>query len=138
VIFVDTSFLFPLFVTNDDDHRRVREVFEAVRGRPLRDLLITTNHVIFETVTLMRRRVGHREAVHVGDRLLSNRMIRIHQATAQEEREALAYLARHADKHYSAVDCLSFVIMDKLGLGESWAVDSDFTHRFIARPGPRP
>jgi predicted nucleic acid-binding protein len=137
VIFVDTSFLFPLFVTNDDDHRRVREVFEGIRGRPLRDLLITTNHVVFETVTLMRRRVGHREAVYAGDRLLSGRMIRIHQTTAEEEREALVYFARHADKDYSAVDCLSFVIMDKLGISESWAVDSDFTHRFIARPGPR-
>jgi hypothetical protein len=26
--------------------------------------------------------------------------------------------------------------MEKLGLREALAVDSDFTHRFIARPGP--
>lgn len=34
------------------------------------------------------------------------------------------------------VDCLSFVVMEKLGIHEALAVDSDFSHRFIARPGP--
>jgi len=29
------------------------------------------------------------------------------------------------------------VVMDKLGIGEALAVDSDFTHHFTARPGPR-
>jgi predicted nucleic acid-binding protein len=33
------------------------------------------------------------------------------------------------------VDCLSFVVMEKLGIRE--ALDSDFTHRFIARPDPK-
>ena len=34
------------------------------------------------------------------------------------------------------VDCVSFVVMEKLGIREALAVDEDFTHRFIARPGP--
>ena len=44
---------------------------------------------------------------------------------------------RHNDQAYSLVDCLSFVVMEKLGIHEALAVDSDFTHRFVARPGPR-
>jgi predicted nucleic acid-binding protein len=121
MIFVDTSFLFPLFVANDDDHLRVREVVEGVRHCRLRDLLVTTNHVVFETVTLMRKRVGHREAVFASERLLSEKMVRVHQATPEEERAALEYFAKHADKYYSAVDCLSFVVMDRLGIEEAWA-----------------
>lgn len=46
--------------------------------------------------------------------------------------------ARHKDKDYSFVDCLSFVIMERLGIRQAFAVDEDFTHRFIAVPGPRP
>jgi predicted nucleic acid-binding protein len=34
------------------------------------------------------------------------------------------------------VDCLSFVVMEKLGISEALAVDDDFTHHFVARPGP--
>jgi predicted nucleic acid-binding protein len=38
VIFLDTSFLYPLFNADDDDHARVREVFESLRGRRLNEL----------------------------------------------------------------------------------------------------
>jgi predicted nucleic acid-binding protein len=34
------------------------------------------------------------------------------------------------------VDCLSFVVMEQQGIREALAVDSDFTHRFSALPGP--
>ena len=43
---------------------------------------------------------------------------------------------QHKDKDYSAVDCLSFVVMLKLGIREAWTFDEHFAHRFIARPGP--
>lgn len=43
---------------------------------------------------------------------------------------------RHADKNYSAVDCLSFVVMLKRGIQEAWGFDEHFRHRFIVRPGP--
>lgn len=33
MIFLDTSFLYALFNVEDDDHARVREVFEGLRGR---------------------------------------------------------------------------------------------------------
>lgn len=57
---------------------------------------------------------------------------------ADEEREAFALFKSHRDQIYSFTDCLSFVVMEKLGLREALAVESDFTHRFVARPGPRP
>lgn len=60
----------------------------------------------------------------------------IHWASPEEERAAFAYFERHQDQTYSFVDCLSFVVMEKLGIDEALAVDSDFTHRFTARPGP--
>jgi len=32
---------------------------------------------------------------------------------------------------------LSFVVMEKLGIREALAFDSDFGHRLVIRPGPR-
>jgi hypothetical protein len=131
------------FVEGDDDHRRVQEVFEGFRGQRLEDLFLTTNHVIAETVTLLRKRghpdsrVRHGLAVSVGEQLVAGVLGHVHRATGDEERAALAYLAKHQDQNYSFVDCLSFVVMDALGITEALAIDADFTHRFIARPGPR-
>ncbi len=61
---------------------------------------------------------------------------RIHQASEEEERAAFDYFSRHADKEYSFTDCLSFVVMEKLGIEVAWSVDDDFDHRFTAVRGP--
>jgi predicted nucleic acid-binding protein len=113
-------------------------VFEAYRGRRLADLFLTTNYVVSETITLIRTTPprSHAAAVKAGERLFSGKLARIHRASAEEERAAFEYLKRYQDKDYSFVDCVSFVLMEKLAIREALAVDADFTHRFIARPGP--
>jgi uncharacterized protein len=144
VILLDTSFLFALFAEDDANHARVREVVGPYRGRDLYDIVLVTNHVIAETITLLRSGVhrdadvSHRVAVTVGRQLFAGVFGRLHQVSAEEEREAFEYLVKHKDKHYSFVDCVSFVVMEKLGIREAFAVDSDFTHHFIALPGPLP
>lgn len=142
MIFLDTGFLFAYVSEDDENHDRVCEVLDGHHGKRLGELLLTTNYVVSETITLLNVR-GHRDprmshdlAVRVGEQLFAGTLGRVHHASIDEERAAFAYFARHRDKRYSFVDCLSFVVMEKLGIREAWAVDSDFTHRFIARPGP--
>ncbi len=136
MIFLDTSFLHALFSKKDERHQRVRDVVSAHSGERLPRLLLTTNHVVAETVTLCRK-LGHDLAVRIGQQLYAGQIAKVHWATPEEEREAFAYFAKYTDKHYSFVDCLSFVVMEKNGIATAWAVDDDFTHRFTAVPGPR-
>ncbi len=144
MIFLDTGFVFALVCRRDENHERVRAVMNEYRGRDLQQLVLTSNHVVEETITLVRSSVhrdpgvAHDIAVDVGRQLFSGVFGRIHHATAEEESAAFEYLARHRDKKYSLTDCLSFVIMEAYDITEALAVDEDFTHRFIARPGPRP
>lgn len=127
--FLDTGFLFALVSKKDAHHTRVVEVFQTFRNLRLADHLVTTNHVIAETITLTLR-VGHTEAAQIGEQLYAEKLARIHWASPEEERAAFAYFKRHQDQTYSFVDCLSFVVMESLGINEALAVDSDFTHRF--------
>jgi uncharacterized protein len=136
LIFADTSFLFAVLNHRDHHHPRCVEVLETLRGQRAVDLVVTTDHVVMETITLARNRVSHQAAVFAGERLYAEKLARIYETTLAEQREAFEYLKRHRDKHYSAVDCLSFVVMEKLGIREAFAVDADFAHRFIVRPGP--
>lgn len=136
MIFVDTSFFFALFENSGEDHDRAVEVFREFQGRHLPELLITTDITVMETVTLARRRSSHREAAFIGERLYSEKIARIYRTTFEEQCAAFDYFRRYADKDYSTVDCLSFVVMDKLGITEALALDSDFSHRYTARPGP--
>lgn len=136
MIFVDTSFFYALFATDDEDHGRAFGVFKEFHGRHLPGVLVTTDIAVMETITLARRRSSHQQAAFIGERLYSEKIARIHRTTFDEQRAAFEYFKRYADKEYSTVDCLSFVVMDSLGITEALAIDSDFTHRFTARPGP--
>jgi predicted nucleic acid-binding protein len=78
VIFVDTGFFIALLSKGDPDHDRAVEVYETFGDRRLVDVLITTNHVVFETITLARMRAGHALAVAAGEILYSEKMARIH------------------------------------------------------------
>ncbi len=136
MIFVDTGFFLAFFSTRDAHHQRVRAVFDEFRGQALPQLLLTTDIVVLETITLARARVSHQLATYVGERLYSEKVAQIYRTNFEEQRAAFDYFKRHSDKKYSAIDCVSFVIMEKLGIREALAVDEDFTHRFVARPGP--
>jgi uncharacterized protein len=144
LIFLDTGFLCALFSEDDEHHERAWAVLDQHDGRLLADFVITTNHIVSETITVVRNKahrdadVRHRIAVDVGRKLFAGAFASIHQATPEEERTAFDYFERYADKDYSFVDCLSFVVMEKLGIDTAWAVDDDFTHRFTAVPGPKP
>ena len=142
MIFLDTGFVFALVNKRDENHERVLEVMAEFRGRDLATLLLTTNHVVEETITLLRSSahrdpgIAHDIAVEVGRQLYAGVFGSIHHATAEEERAAFEFLARHRDQKYSFTDCLSFVIMDANKITEALTVDADFSHRFTARPGP--
>lgn len=138
MIFLDTGFLVSLFNKRDRDYPRVLAAFRSFEGKSLPDLLLTTDHVVFETITFLVNKVSHERAVYVGERLYGEKLARIYRTSFEEQTAAFEYLKRHRDKKYSAVDCLSFVVMEKLGIHEALALDDDFTHRFVARPGPRP
>jgi predicted nucleic acid-binding protein len=136
VTFVDTGFLFALVSSKDEHHARVVELFQTFRNLKLHEHLVTTNHVVAETITLTRK-IGHEKATRLGDQLYGEKIASLHWTTPDEERAAFDYFKKHKDQDYSLVDCISFVVMEKLRIQEALAVDSDFTHRFIARPGPK-
>lgn len=142
MIFLDTGFLYALIDADDANHVRVKEVLERERGRKLSNFVLTTNHVLAETLTLLRARgkqdsrTRHTRAVAVGRRLYAGAFGRLHQVSAEEERSAFDYFSKYADKEYSFIDCVSFVVMEKRGIEVAWTVDGDFSHRFTALPGP--
>ena len=143
MIFLDTGFLLALVSKRDENHERALEVLNSYRGRSLWEQVITTNHVVAEALTAIRFKAeptnlpkGHAQAVEIGRGLYDGAFGKVYQVTMADEHAAFEYFARYRDKTYSFVDCLSFVVMDKLGIREALSVDDDFTHQYTAHPGP--
>ncbi len=78
---------------------------------------------------------NHKVAVRAGELLYGGAMARLYRSTAEDEEQAFAYFRRYHDKKYSAVDCLSFVVILSHGITEAFSFDEDFSHRFVMRPG---
>lgn len=120
--FVDTSFWVAQQFRRDVHHGDARGLWEDRSSS-----LLTTNHVIGETWTFLRRRLGHAEARTFVDRAQrSARLIVIHVDEATEA-DAWAWLQRHDERAYSFVDATSFAVMRRRRLTEALAFDGDFS-----------
>ncbi|MBI2910920.1 MAG: PIN domain-containing protein, partial [Chloroflexi bacterium] len=89
--------------------------------------LVTTNHVMGETWTFLRRRLGHRAARDFVLAAATSSQLVTHDVDKAAEREAWAWLMRHDERAYSFVDATSFATMHRLRLVEALAFDEDFS-----------
>jgi len=121
VKFVDTSFWVGLQYRRDARHIAAADVW-----RSLAEPLVTTNHVLGETWTFLRRRTGHPEAVRFIAAALASPTLAIHRVDEAEEVEAWEWLRHHDEREYSFVDSTSFAVMRRLRLTEALAFDGDF------------
>ncbi len=120
-IFIDTSAFFALVDRTDRFHDLAVRFVESNQ-----QFLTTSNLVAQETVTLIRMRLGHEQAVKAGKRLFEQEMVPLIRVTPADERKAWELLKRYADKRFSFTDCTSFVLMRRLGLQTAFAFDQDF------------
>ena len=124
--FADTSWWLAWSMPDDGHHRAA---VEATRALGSREQLLTTNLVVGETWTAMRRFAGHAAAVDFFDRvrhLADESRLRVHRVTDEEELQAWRWLRRHDERSYSWVDATSFEVMRARRLREAFAFDRDF------------
>jgi predicted nucleic acid-binding protein len=121
VRFVDTSYWVALRLRRDANHDA------AVRLWSPGQALLTTNHVVGETWTFLRRRDGHPSAVEFLDAVESADWLTVVHVDAGVERETRSWLRQHDERAYSFVDATSFVVMRRERLVEALAFDGDFS-----------
>lgn len=120
----DSSAWYALLSSSDGQHATARRRFGRLvaEGRTV----VATNHVISETYTLLRGRLGSRAALIFLDQARRDPFIRRVQVPEEWEHEAEQLLAQYHDQRFSYVDATSFVTMRHLGLWEALTFDSDF------------
>ncbi|MCA1840994.1 MAG: type II toxin-antitoxin system VapC family toxin [Actinomycetota bacterium] len=130
--FVDTSFWVGLRFRRDSRHEDAKNVWQAGPGA-----LITTDLVIGETWTFLRRKAGHMRAAEFFDATTKLSTLTIRHVDEDLVAEAWRWLRRHDERDYSFVDATSFALMRRLRLKDALAFDGDFSAAgFVeVRPG---
>jgi predicted nucleic acid-binding protein len=126
VKFADTSWWVAWSLPGDARHRDALALLARL-GKG--EQVLTTNLVVGETWTFLRRKDSHATALAFIDRIAALQQearLSVHRVTGNQEEEAWTWLRRHDERKYSFVDATSFQAMRDRRLREAFAFDEDF------------
>ncbi len=125
-LFVDTSMWFAAADSSDRSNSRAKAILS--RGEPL----VTTDHVLIETWTLLRYSMNRRVAEQFWEGLRAG-VAAIEMVGAADLEAAWHIGTTYRDQDFSMVDRTSFAVMGRLGIERAASLDDDFA---IFRFGP--
>lgn len=117
----DTYFFLAVLNTRDPDHERSLEFFGAGQIE-----FVTTAWVLTEVAAALSPRASRRGFVQLYDKLRGDPAITILPADAARFEKGMALYRSRLDKDWSLVDCISFGVMEDLGLTEVLTGDRHF------------
>jgi hypothetical protein len=89
-------------------------------------LLVTTDYIVDEALTLIRLRLGIAAAEAWWAQVEGSSRVRHEAIDALRAEKARGLFFRHRDKDYSFTDCTSFVVMKELRLRQALTTDRHF------------
>ena len=126
-IFVDTSAWFAAANPEDEYNSRAQQILAS--GEPL----VTTDHVLAETWTLIRNRIHYRAANRFWGEL-RNGIAHIEPVGLADLEAAWQIGLDWKDQDFSLIDRTSFAVMRRLGIEQAASFDDHFA---VFRFGPR-
>lgn len=134
MIFVDTSAWIAVGDVRDGNHKEALS-FHSTLVRGAEGRLLTSDYVLDETFTLLRKRAGLDVARKFAAGLEASSSVQRIWVTPGHYRAALELFLDQGDRSWSFTDCTSFAIMRELGVRRSFTFDKDFREAgFEARP----
>jgi len=121
-LLVDTSALIALFLPDERNHQ---DAARFGRRKP-EPRFVLTELILAELATRLRVRAGAEQAVEVARDVLRSDRYQLVFTDPELLDGGLAKMTRFRDKRLSLTDCVSFELMEKLGLRAAFTFDRDF------------
>ncbi|MDO9534835.1 MAG: PIN domain-containing protein [Bacillota bacterium] len=125
-VFIDTSAWIMLLNKSEGFHEDASSIYNDMLESVFP---VTSNMVIGETYTWLRKKVGFAPAfsyLSALDRKERLRQIAVMYSDAILEKEAVNILAQFKDQSFSFADAVSFALMQKKGIRKAFAYDRHF------------
>lgn len=121
LVFVDTGAWFASIVPWDANHALAAN-WLANNSRSL----LTTDSVLSETLTLLRIRGERERAIWLGEKIWSEELAILYSVSQEDQQAAWDVFRRFTDKDWSFVDCISKVVIERLGIDTAFSFDHHF------------
>ena len=122
--FVDTGAFIAITDMKDQYHSRAVTHFQSLLKS--RQPLLTTNFILDETFTRLKRKLGSQAAVTFGETLKQSEQVEIITVVEEIERVAWKIFKKYQDQAFSYTDCTSFAVMQMKKLKTAFAFDGHF------------
>ncbi|MEK7833944.1 MAG: PIN domain-containing protein [Acidobacteriota bacterium] len=120
-VFVDTGAWFAAVTPTDPNHTVTTAWMNANDA-----LLLTTDYVVDETLTLLRARGENKRALAIGEQFFNSDLATIYRLTDEDLFAAWEIFRDYDDKGWSFTDCASKVVMEKFRVDVAIAFDHHF------------
>lgn len=90
------------------------------------EVLITTDYIVDETLTLLRARGERQRTKMLGKKFFEGSIAEIYFLPEEDVREAWTTFALYEDKSWSFTDCSSKVVIDQMKIAQAFAFDQHF------------
>jgi predicted nucleic acid-binding protein len=122
-VIADTSALYALVDRTDPHHLQAANFLKA---RASNQVLLMSNHVFDETMTVVKARLGMRVALQLGLRLRNSRFVEMVVFSQAEELETWRVFSQYTDKDWSYTDCACLVLARAHELCQAFTFDHHF------------
>ena len=124
--FVDTSALLSTLYKKDAKHKQAKVLSQELEKDEKKTPVIT-DYILDETLTLLKKRVGHKEAVKFGKLVFSGKTkLKLIYLSNKVIREDFQLFVRYSDKGFSFTDCTSFAVMRYYKIKQAFTFDKHF------------
>jgi len=123
--FVDTSALFAVLDSNDQDHGRAKRTWERLVANG--EVMLCTNYILVEIFALVQNRLGLSAVRTLQDDILP--LLRVIWLDAESHTRSVAALVTAGRRQLSLVDCASFDAMRQQGITAAFTFDRHFAEQ---------
>ncbi|HEV8605671.1 MAG TPA: PIN domain-containing protein [Tepidisphaeraceae bacterium] len=126
-VFLDTSFLLALVLSDDEDHERAVKWRQAVKSP-----LLTTEYVLLEVLDALISGPLRDIGLSVIRLLNSDPVVQIIPASTALLEAGINLFAQRMDKEWGITDCISFAVMQANSASQALTADHDFVQAGFA------
>ncbi|MBF0228539.1 MAG: PIN domain-containing protein [Desulfamplus sp.] len=124
-IFADTGAWIALADKNDQYHNIAKKVYASIQKENIP--IVITDYIFDETVTWLHYKIGHKIACNWGNKILGSHMVDIIKISEEQINLSWELFQKYDDQKFSFTDCLSFTVMNLLGINLVFTYDSHFS-----------
>jgi len=133
IFWVDTSFLYALFVASDQNHGAATRVWREFCTSRMTGVI--SPFILSELGTLLAYRFSHAVALEQTAAVFDSSILRCVYPDAKIIGDAMEWWRRFKDKRFSFADCVSFECMRTLNIRTALSFDGDFAVAGFGRVG---